>query len=227
MKKTKYGTVKGIRIGMVLFLVAVIFVVGMMPHPKIIVEETGNNDESLIETITEVITGNRSWHVIWEGSLTDLVMAAEADPGVGASGILSVYIINHTATPDTTYTQNASGTLEAWCAAAGLGYANADDTNVEIDHSTDFDILTRVRGNKTHCWNGTAFIDAYLRVRISSADLNLAADTVATGVPTDNDSGKSFIWVNFYIDEDQGASNLNIARDETAEITNIKFEAYY
>ena len=210
MGKTKYGTIKGIRIGMVLFLVTVIFVLGMFPHPVI-----------------EQIDDGRSWHVIWEGSLSDLVQAAEADPGAGASGILSVYFTNNTATPDTAYNENDSATLEAWCAAAGLGYANADDANVEIDHSTDLDIVVRVRGNKTHCWNGTAFIDAYLRVRVSSADLNLAADTVSTGVPSYNDSGMTYLWVNFYIDEDQGAANLNIARDETAEITSIKYEAYY
>jgi len=166
----------------------------------------------------------RSWHVIWEGNLAQ---AAEATPGAGAGGILGVYIMNHTATPATAYDDNDSANFETWATEHDLGYANADDTNIDIAHSTDFDIVVRVRGNQTHCWDGSQWVDSYLRVRVSSSDLNLAADTEATLVVSENDSGKSFLWVNCYIDEDQAAGNLNIARDETAEITSIKFEAYY
>ena len=157
---------------------------------------------------------DRSWKVVF-----DTATAAEADPGAGKSGILSVYIMPE-AFAD--YTQNTSGTLEAAC----WNYGNADDSNVDTQHTDDFGILVRARINKTHCWDGAQFIDSYCRVRISSTDLNLAADTVMTASISYNDSGQDYIWMNFWLSEDQGAANLNIVRDETAEITSIKLEAY-
>jgi len=161
------------------------------------------------------VNDERGWHTIY-----DTASAAEANPGAGASGILSVYIMPE-AFAD--YTQNTSGTLEAAC----WNYTNADDSNVDTQHTSDFGILVRARFNKTHAWDGAQFIDSYCRVRISSANLNLAADTVMTAYVTQNNSGQDYIWMNFWLSQDQAAANLNIIRDETAEITSIKLEAYY
>jgi len=204
--KIKDIKVKSIRVGLVLALVCAMFVVGMMPHPTI------QNDD-------------KGWHVVWEGSLSDYVYAAEANPGAGVSGILEIFIINHTASPDTAYDENSSSDMESWCTAAGLGYCNADDSNIDIAHTTDFDIVVRVRGNQTICHDGSQFMDSYLRVRITSADLSIGADTEMTGVVSQNSSGNTYLWMNFY--EDNSGSGYSISRDETAEITSIKFEAYY
>ena len=202
MNKNKFK-IGGIRVGIVSMLIIATFVISMMPHPTI--EQTDDG---------------KSWHVLWEGSLADIARA-EADPGSGASGILEVYIYPHDVDPGTTYAENTSATLET----ASLGYADADDTNIDIPHSTAFDIVVRVRGNKTHCWNGTDFIDSYLRVNITSADLSISALSAMTGVISENNSGKNYLWMNFYING--GGSGYSIIRDATAEITAIKFEAYY
>jgi len=163
-----------------------------------------------------------SWHVIFEGNLAE---AAEADPGAGASGILEIFIINHSATPGTTYTQNSSSTLEGWCTAAGLGYCNADDSNVDIAHSTAFDIVVRVRGNDTHCWRTDHWYPADLKVEITCAGLSIGADTDLTGVVSYNNSGADYLWMNFYIDN--SGSGYTISKGSTVEITSIKFSAYY
>ena len=157
----------------------------------------------------------KGWHTI-----CDTATAAEADPGAGASGILSVYIMDESFAD---YTQNTSGTLET----ASWNYANADDANVDTKHTDDFGVLVRCRINKTHCWDGAKFIGSYCRVRISSANLNLAADTVMTAYSSYNNTGQDYIWMNFWLSVDQSAANLNIIRDEAAEITSIKLEAYY
>ena len=195
---------KGIRLGLVAVLVVSTFVIGMLPHP--VIEQ---ND------------ADRSWHVVWEGSLADYARAAEANPGDGVSGILSVYIYPHDASPGTEYAENTSATLEAAC----LGYANADALRIDVPHSTAFDIVVRVRGNKTHCWVSDQFYDSYLRVRITAADLSIGADTLATGVISYNNTGKDFIWMNHYLNA--GGAGYSLIRDQTAEITHIKFEAYY
>ena len=161
----------------------------------------------------------RGWQMI-----DDWKWLGEGDPGAGASGILEVFFINHSAT--NAYTNfNTSTTLEGWCTAAGLGYAEADDFNLEISYNVVFDIVVKVRVNKTHCWNGTAFIDAYVRMNITSTDLGISADSAMEKAVLYNNTGQDYIWLMFYYDfSDSGTS---ISRDETADITSIKLEAYY
>lgn len=167
-------------------------------------------------------TDEGTWHVIWRGSLAD---AAENDPGAGASGFLEIFYVNHTASPATAYDENTSTTIEGWCTAANLGYATADEYNIEISHSVTFDIVVRVRFNKTHCWNGTDFIGSRTRVNFTaSGDLTIADET-GTNVETDNSSAKSYIWINVYWDN--SGSGYSINADETFDNDEISIEAKY
>lgn len=164
----------------------------------------------------------RSWHVIFEGNLAS---AAEADPGSGAGGILEVFFINHTATPATAYDENTSATLESWCTAAGLGYASADDFNVELAHTVTFDVVVRVRGNATMCERAGDWFDADLKVEWTSSDLGISADTDMTGVVSYNNTAAPYLWMNFY--DTNGGSGFTLSKDETNTISSIKFSAYY
>jgi hypothetical protein len=160
----------------------------------------------------------KSWHVIWEGSLAD---AAEANPGASAGGILEVFITNHTATPATTYNTNLTE-------AAALGWAGADDSQINLAYGTYFDIVIKVRGNATQCQRGATWWDSDLKVELSS-DTGLVPQignlTPATGCIIVNASSNSFLWMNFYI---QGAgSGYYINKGATAQVTTIKFSAYY
>jgi len=141
------------------------------------------------------------------------------------SGILAIYIINHTASPDEAYNENVSYTLQDWCNASDLGYCNADDSDVELAYDTSFDIVVRVRGEADHCKRDTTWWDSDLKVEITSADLSISADTGATGVVSHNVSGSTFLYMNFY--EDNSGSGFTLSKDETNEITSIKFSAYY
>jgi hypothetical protein len=160
----------------------------------------------------------KSWHVIWE---SNLVSAAEANPGAGAGGILEIYFYPHDADPATTYTENTTATLEA----ASLGWANADNFNTELEHSTLFDVVVRVRGNETMCDRGGNWFPADLKVEWTSADLSIGADTAMTGVITLNNTALPYLYMNFY--DNNGAAGFTLAKDGSATISSIKFSAYY
>jgi len=213
MKKEKnnkhFEKKAGISLGTVFALIiAMLLLYSTMPTPVIVPTDDG-----------------KSWHIIFEGNLAQ---AAEANPGAGVGGILEVFFVNKSVNPATDYARNDSSIFETWATAADLGYASADDFNLEIAHSVDFTIVIRVRGNETMANDaGGDFVDTYLRVNITSADLNINALTAMTPLVTYNDTAKDFIWMNFYLEQDASAADLNIARDETAQITAIVFSAYY
>lgn len=203
-KERKAGISLGIVSGLI---IGILLLYSTMPVPVIVPTDDG-----------------KSWHIIFEGNL---VQAAEATPGAGVGGILEVFFVNKSANPATDYARNDSSELETWATAANLGYASVDDFNLEIEHSVDFTIVVRVRGNETMCNRVDDFMDEYLRVNITSADLNINALTAMSPLVTFNDTSKKSIWMNFYLEQDAAAGNLNIARDETAQITAIVFSAYY
>jgi len=204
MKKNKVEYKKaGVRMSIVVALViGMAFAFVAFPHPELVFED------------------GKNWHVVWEGSFAE---AAEADPGAGSSGILEIFFVNHSAS---NCTENTSGTVEGWCDSNNLGYASADDFNLEIAHSVDFDIAIKVRANRTHAYRTDKFFDSDVRIRLTSSDLSIAADTVITGYVLQNGSSDNFIWMMF---ETKGkpASGFSLSKDGSADITSIKFECYY
>ena len=167
-----------------------------------------------------------SWHVIWEGSLAD---AAEADPGAGNSGFLSVYFHPHQADIGG-YLENSSSNLETNCTDAGLGFANADDTEVDLAHSTEFDCVFRVRGSAANCKVGDTWYDTNLKVQWTCAGLSVGADTELTlgageAKTTANNSDYTYLYMNFF--DTNSGSGFTITQDQTIEITSIKLLAYY
>ena len=169
----------------------------------------------------------KGYHVIWEGTLAE---AAEADPGSGASGFLSVYFHPHQATPHASYMENSSSNLESNCTTNGLGFANADDQEVDLAHSTTFDVVFLVRGNATHCKVGGTFYDTNLKIQWTCADLSVGADTELThlageGNAVSNNTDYEFLRMTFW--DDNSGSGFTISQDQTVEITSIKLLAYY
>jgi len=203
MLKTKLFNKKtGFISGLISSLIIGILIISFSITPDVVVEKTYI----------------KSWHTLFEG------VASEAVLTYGDSGILEIYFINHTATPTTTFSRNDSILYRTWCNTSKLGYANTDDFRVEIKHTTLFDILIKVRGNKTTCWNGSAFIDAYLRMNITSPHLGIAALSGMTGVVTHNDSGLDYLWMNFYINN--SAAGYSIARGNESKIPTIRYQYY-
>ena len=197
----------------VAILIGVMFITFEMPKP--IIEQTPE----------------RQWHVVWKGTLADLVMA-ESTPGSGVAGILEVFFVNHTATPDAAYATNSSGLIENWCHAAHLNYISSNSFDVEIAAYVNFDIVVRVRGNKSICGNSTGpygiFRDDWLRVNITAGSPLDLTNQSTVGVVTNNVSTNPFIWMNFYVNDAMpGAGTFTLDFDQGADITIISFDAYY
>jgi hypothetical protein len=147
-----------------------------------------------------------TWHLIKSYG----ALGTEGNPGAGVSGFLEIFFINHTATPTTAYDTNVSSQLETWCNATMAGlhpYANADNFITEVDYGVTFDIVVRVRFNKTNAWDGAKFIGANTRVNITLTGFGTAGMTNITGtnVITYNNTGAWAIWENwFWQDVDGG-----------------------
>ena len=171
-------------------------------------------------------TETKMWRVIdsWPP------LGAEADPGSGSSGILSVYFVNYTGGLDPPST-NDSNDLETWAANVGAtpseGYNNTDDFRQQLQHSTTFYIIVRIRANATHA-KRTVWQDTDVRVRWTASDFSIGADTVMSSVVTANNSNYAYIWMNFY--DTNSGSGFSLTKGQVAEdaqIDSIKLEAYY
>ena len=199
----RWGTIVSI------LIVGLMFGTYIIPHPTLQLSDDG-----------------KSWHIIWEGSLAE---AAENQTiGETAGGILEVFITNHNAAANSTYTENTSATIEGWCTTNMPGktpFTGENSVGIELDHTTTWDFLVRVRGNETQCKRGAIWHGPDLRVRWTSADLSVSADTEMWRVESDNTSAKDFLWCNFY--HNNTGSGFSISKDQTAEVTSIKLEAYY
>lgn len=174
-------------------------------------------EDVIIEKQQEI----RSWKFIAD-SLGD---EAGVDNATLESGILSIYYPPHQADPETAYLENNSEALERLCLGNGTGYANTDDSRVEIAHSIAFDIVVRVRANKTVCWNGSAFIDAYARVNLTSDGFSIPALTNMTPVLSRNDTGQEYIWINFYINN--AHNGYMITRGNETLLPQFLYQGYY
>ena len=200
-KKVRYGIVVALVIGMMVSYMT-------LPHPVL------EQDED-----------TKSWHIVWQGSLAQ---AAEADPGNESSWILGIYLHPHQADIGG-YLENSSSNLETNCTDAGLGYATADDTEVDIAHSTSFDIVVRVRGESDHCKVGADWYDTNLRVTVDATNLGGSNEVLTLDAgeakTTENNTNWPFLYMNFF--HDNGGSGFTISQDQTIEVDTIFFEAYY
>lgn len=135
----------------------------------------------------------------------------------GESGWLEIFLMPHDATPATTYAENNSATLEA----SALAYFDTDgwSTNT-FPTEVSFDIVIRVRYNKTHLWKTDKFIDSRGRVNLTvtantgPADWAVGSDfsnAAMTMVVTRNNTGENYIWMNCYLNN--GGSGYQLADD--------------
>lgn len=209
-EKNKRNIKAGIRPGLIIGLIVVsLFTMYSIPHPYI---EPGNDEGT--------------WHVVWKGNLAQ---AAEADPGAGEGGFLQIFFPNVTATPNAAYDENESTEIESWCVANMPGktpYASADEFKLELDHTTTFSILVKVRYNKSAGpWTGAAWTNASWRVNITVTGGITITDVTGIGVELKNDSALAYYWGNVYWDD--GGSGYSLTADATADITEISIEAKY
>lgn len=169
------------------------------------------------------------WQVLWEGSLAE---ASEGNPGTGASGFLEIFFVNHSGSPATAYDTNTSSLMETWANAnmgtgVGNAWANADSFNLQLKHSTTFDVVVRVRYNHTHAWDGVKFVDADTRVNItaSGGGVTISGTVSGTNVVSYNNTGMAYIWINVYWTN--GGAGYQLTKGGTCTVSSISIQAKY
>jgi hypothetical protein len=169
-------------------------------------------------------------HIGWGDNV---VSATEATPSAGASSILEIFFVNHTATPTTAYDTNTSSQFETWAnasldpdAAGTTYYAYTIDvldgtfTTLTVKWGVDTDMVVRYRGNATNAKNSTIFNAANCRIKVNASGGGMAtlSSEVLTQVISHNATGSGYIWINAYYN----IGTLN--KGATYTITNIKLE---
>jgi hypothetical protein len=135
----------------------------------------------------------------------------------GESGWLEIFLMPHDATPGTTYNENNSATLES----SALAYFDTDGWSTSsFPSETSFDIVVRVRANRTHAYDTDHFDASDIRCSLTVAGNTGASDWAVgsdftdssmTQVVTQNNSAQNFIWMNFYLNN--GGSGYQLADD--------------
>lgn len=159
-----------------------------------------------------------------EGEMTEKVRTwnalADADPGAGAGGFVRIVV---KALPDGSSTNpNTNASL-----AINLSDIDADDFWEEIAHSTKFGIYVVARFNVTQAYSATnaSWVPAWTRCNISCANLTLGP--VWTNRTQLGDTCGDYMWMCFYQELNSTAQPLLLARDQQADIQEIRLEAYY
>lgn len=144
------------------------------------------------------------------------------DPGAGASGVLRVYVVEH---GHYTYTSNitqSDAEVYEW------GDLNNSHLGSNVPYSTAFDIVVKVRWNRTHAWNTTVYELGWVRGNITCSAFTLSDDAMdeynitGCGTPT-------YIWVHYVWDGTTGGggSGEQISRGQNVTSCSFTFDAYY
>jgi hypothetical protein len=146
---------------------------------------------------------------------------ADYNPGAGKGGFQRIIVKALPSGSSTNPNTNASMLVN-------ISDISADDFYKEVPHSTKFGVYIYARFNATQAYvvGNTTWVQAYTRCRITSADLNIAADTVCNKTLVVA-AGTTMLYMCFYLELNASAKPLLLNRDSTFSISSIKLEAYY
>lgn len=179
-------------------------------------------DETVDSLFISEDDGSEQWMTVQSFSLDAL---GYADPGSGASGFLSIFLLNYTGSdPTTALLHNETD----WSAAGNVSaYADADAFSEDAAADAGFYFVVRVRMNKTHCYdNGDSqFVHTRVRVNLTTSGDETIGGTSGTAIVSYNDSGADYIYINYYWDD--GDNGYRITTDGSITVSEIKIEAKY
>lgn len=160
--------------------------------------------------------------IVWSYEDGLSFLGAEADQA--NSGYLGIYFVNHSATPDTAYTRNASTTIENYSTDNSFNYAHIDNFDLSFSTSDAFDIVVRckfVRSNGP--WNGAEWRDTWVRVNITLSGGVVISDVTGTWCETYNSSGAESYFGNVYWDN--SGSGYTLSAGDSSSIVEVSIEA--
>ena len=145
-----------------------------------------------------------------------LPFLGENDPGSGASGVLEVYI-NATGDADE-YDTNISGTYAS-------GDVNNSHISSDVPYDTAFDVVVKVRWNKTHAYD-TAWNLSLVRAYANSTVLGVTAIQMNETQIADS---ANYLYVHYYLKDADGGdgSGFTIAEGENVTGFSVNFESLF
>jgi hypothetical protein len=143
------------------------------------------------------------------------------NPGAGAGGFQRIVVKALNWTGASVVNSNAS-------LSVNLSDISATGFTSDIPHTTKFGIYVVARFNATQAYSAgnSTWVQAWVRCRITSAGLNIAADTVMNKTLIVA-CGTTMMYEAFYIEINASSKPLMLYRDSSFAITSIKLEAYY
>lgn len=232
----------------VFFIGAVVSCSLMYASMNNVVKTTSDNLILSQDTDTDVEPAYEpTWHIMGEygvynnqlyekkymgmNDYTWIPVGAEATP---TAGFVSIYFLNHSATPTTTYLKNTSTAYENWSLNMGCGgkyaYSKSTGFNPELKANTAFDVLIRCKFTRTQGpWNGTKWIGTNVRVNITVSGDFTITNLLGGWVETFNSSSASTYYGNAYWQSTTAAagSGLQIHPGATISFTSIVISAKY
>lgn len=190
----------------------------------------------LFASIEEIVEQNVEKEKMFQAVYVWTPLGAEGAPGVGASGFLEIFFMNTSSLNSTGYGLNNSATHETWSNANMPGttpnaYANADNFDLEDFQSQQtFIIMVRVRYNKPHAWNGSAFLNTSCDCQITVSCTGWVVGVNIANISGDqyvtrNNTADDYIFINFVWDN--GGTGYQIADDAILTVSEIYIEARF
>lgn len=186
--------------------------------------------EKIIEDINNALRKpDAKWNTIMKMSMGDGIVLYE-NPSPSATDFLEIFLIN-LSDGDNYFTQeNTSSTLESVCDANDLGYATADNSEVDITHATNFVILVKVQGDAAHCKRGSDWYDTDLNCTLtwSGQGKTDAQPEHVTIYPlaSMNTSSFTFLYKMFVWDNSNSGFDIDKGSDSGSEPI-LELAAYY
>jgi len=157
---------------------------------------------------------------------------ADATPGAGNSGIINVYIVNHSHSVNLAATALTEADGDVF-AHFGAGASLNAPLEGEVPYDTEFDIIIQMQYSNAHAYNSSTsgFDVSYVRALMTNTDLGIGADTEMTKPDGSGDtpfctiSGTDHAIIQFYLDDD--GDGYTMAHGETFNTTSLKLQAFY
>jgi len=172
------------------------------------------------------------WHTVAVVT-SDMLILGENDPGASTSGWLATFVLDYAETPGTCLAANATdGSYDDWVNVSG--YVDADDTDTDLASEDPGYFVVRCRFNDS-VKDGADFIGSRCRCTLTvSGDETVSAvaqvgdddgsDNNGGGQVSRNDTGDSYIWINFWWDDNSDGYRIT---DDGTLTWSILIEAKY
>jgi hypothetical protein len=167
----------------------------------------------------------RSWQSLTMNALGDIA------PGAGQSGVVNVSLVKHGLYDyKSNITRNAS--MFAWSGFGGE--ANNTQIGNNVPYGIRFDIVVKVRWNRTHAFNTSnsnwslAWVQANISMpRFQYQNYSMDEWNVSTSVGWE--ATQNFMWVQYVLGSGKGTANngMSINRSERVPQCYFRFWAYY